>query len=96
MKPRCFNISTDSYSLNVFSSSFSHLLQMIEITNGFSKVYGILSFLNFKFSVLTTKSTKDFSHIIFLISENILVLFYHFFHIRQEEINLCNLAKFFL
>ena len=49
------NISIHSSSLNIFSSSFSHLLQIIEKTNVFSNMYDILEILNFlylPFSVL--------------------------------------------
>ena len=35
IKSRTFNISIDSSSLNIFSSSFLHLLQIIERTNVF-------------------------------------------------------------
>ena len=46
IKPRIFNISIDSSSLNIFSSLFLYLLQIIEKSNVFSKIY-ILDFLNF-------------------------------------------------
>ena len=39
-------MSIDSSSLNIFSSSFLHLLQIIERTNVFSKMYDILGFSN--------------------------------------------------
>ena len=41
-----FNISIDSSLLNIFLSPFLHLLQIIEKTNVFSKMYDILGFLN--------------------------------------------------
>ena len=41
-KPRIFHISTDSDSLNI--SSFLDLLQIIERTNIFAKMYDILGF----------------------------------------------------
>ena len=48
IKPGIFNISIDSSSLNIFSCSFSHLLQIIERSNVFlSKIYDILGFLKF-------------------------------------------------
>ena len=37
----------DSSSLNIFSSSFLHLLQVIESTNVFYKMYDVLDFSNF-------------------------------------------------
>ena len=37
-----FNIAIDSSSLNVFSSSFSHLLKIVEGTNVSLKMYDIL------------------------------------------------------
>ena len=46
-KLRIFNISIDSSSLDIFSASFLHLLQIIERTNVFSKSYGILGISNF-------------------------------------------------
>ena len=47
MKPKTFNISIDSSSLNTFSSSFFHLLQIIERTDVFTEMYDILGFLFF-------------------------------------------------
>ena len=47
MKPRIFNISIDSSSINISSSSFLHLRQITEITNAFFKRYDILDFSNF-------------------------------------------------
>ena len=46
-----FNISIDSSSLNIFSFSFLHLLQIIGRTNVFSKRYDILGLLNFRFEL---------------------------------------------
>ena len=46
-KLRIFNISIDSSSLDIFSSSFLHSLQIIERANVFSKRYGILGISNF-------------------------------------------------
>ena len=48
-KPIIFNIAIDSSSLNVFSSSFSHLLKIVEGTNVSLKMYDILDFLNFSY-----------------------------------------------
>ena len=47
VKPRITNISIGFSSLNIFSSSFLHLLQIIERTNVVSKMYHILGLLNF-------------------------------------------------
>ena len=47
IKPIVFNISIDSSSLNIFPSSFLHLLQTIERANIFTKINDILGFLNF-------------------------------------------------
>ena len=44
LKPRTFNISNSSSSLNNFSSSALHLLQTIEKTNVFSRRYDVLGF----------------------------------------------------
>ena len=60
IKPRIFNISIDSSSLNAFSSSFLHLLQIIERTSVFSKRYYIFGF--FKFFMLPTDNTISFFH----------------------------------
>ena len=54
IKPRIFNISIDSSSLNNFLSSFLHLLQITERANIFSKRYDILGF--FKFSILSANN----------------------------------------
>ena len=45
-------MSINSSSLNIFLSSFLHLLEIIEITNVLSKIYDILSF--FYFFILIT------------------------------------------
>ena len=50
-----FNVSIDSSSLKTFSSSFSHLLQIIERANGFLEMYHILTFLNFLYLPQTTQ-----------------------------------------
>ena len=70
-----FNISIDSSSLNIFSSSFLQLLQIIERTSVFSKRYDILGFSNF----LYLPQIAQYNFTLFLIIENILALFYHFF-----------------
>ena len=69
-----FNISIDSFSLNIFLSSFLQLLQIMERTNVFSKRYDILGFSNFILQI------TQYNFFIFLVIENILVLFYHSFH----------------
>ena len=46
IKSIIFSISIDSSSLNIFLSLLSHLLQIIEKTNAFRKIYDILRFLN--------------------------------------------------
>ena len=57
-----------------------HLLQIIEKTNAFSKMYDILGFLN---SLYLPQIAQCISFtLIFLVIENILVLFCHYFHIR--------------
>ena len=50
IKPKIFNISANSSSSNVFSSSFLHLLQIIKRTDIFSEMYDILELLNFLYS----------------------------------------------
>ena len=71
-----------------------HLLQIIEKTNAFSKMYDILGFLN---SLYLPQVARCISFtLIFLVIENILVLFCHYFHIRWEKINLYHLANFYL
>ena len=69
-----FNISIDSFSLNIFLSSFLQLLQIMERTNVFSKRYDILGFSNFILQI------TQYNFFIFLVIENILVLFHHSFH----------------
>ena len=73
MKPRIFKISIDS-SLNIFSSSFSHLLQIIETTIFFENVY----FRVCEFSILTANNAVHFflssSLSLSLLTENVLVL----------------------
>ena len=78
IKPRIFNISTDSTSLNVYSSSFLRLLLIIERTV-FPKIF-ILGFLNFLYS--PPNNAIEVFHFGILFIENILLLFYHSFHIR--------------
>ena len=75
MKPRIFNISIDSSSLNIFSSSLLHLLQTTERTI-FLKMYYILAISNF----LYLPEITQYNFFIFLVTENILVLFYHSSH----------------
>ena len=62
-----------------FSSPFSRLLQIIKIINVFSKMYDVLGFLNFLYLPQITQ--QIFFILIVLVIENILVLFYHSFHI---------------
>ena len=88
----CINISIESSSLNIFLYSFLHLLQIIEKTNVFSKKYDILGFPNF----LYLPQIMQYFFLIFLVIENILVLFYHPSHNYLEKINLYNLANFYL
>ena len=71
-----FNILIDSSSLDILSSSFSHLLEIIERTNVFSKRYGILGFSNF----LHLPQITQYNFFVFLVTENVLVLFYHYSH----------------
>ena len=47
IKTKIFNILIDSFSLNICSSLLPHLLQKIERTNVFSRMYDILGFLLF-------------------------------------------------
>ena len=66
IKPRIFNILIDSSTLNTFSSSFLHLLQIIEGTNVFSKMYDILGFSNFLYlsasrGQITTNNAKNYA-----------------------------------
>ena len=76
IKPRIFNISIDSSSLNISSSSFSHLLQIIERINIFSKRYNVLVFQIF----YTYRKQCNAIFFIFLVIQNILILFYHSFY----------------
>ena len=46
-KSRISNISINSSSFNLFSSSFYRLLQIAEKTNAFSKLHDILDFSKF-------------------------------------------------
>ena len=57
-KPRIFNNSIDSSSLYIFSSSFLHLLLIIERTNGFSKMYSVLELL-----IYTCYKYRNFFHL---------------------------------
>ena len=68
-------MSIDSSSLNIFSSEFLHLLQIIEITNAFSKRYEILGFSSFLYFLQITQHY----FFIFFVIETILALFYHSF-----------------
>ena len=56
-------------------------------------MYDILGFLNFLYLPQITQYI--FFHLSLLVTENILVLFYNSFHIRQEKMNMCNPAKFY-
>ena len=60
-KPRIFNISIDSFSLNIFSFSFLHLPQIIERTNAFFE--DVWYFRLFKFSILTTNNAIELFHL---------------------------------
>ena len=84
------NIPLDSSFLNIFSSSFLHLVQIIEKTNVFLK-HDVLDFSNFLYSPQITQ----YNFFIFLVTEINLVLFYHFSHNHQEKMNLYNLANFY-
>ena len=76
IKPRIFNISIDSSSVKIFSSSFLHLLQITKRTDVFSKRYDISGFSN----ALYLPQITQYNFFIFLIIETTLVLFYHSFH----------------
>ena len=89
IRSRIFNISLDSASLNIFSSSFLHLMQILERSNVFSKRYDILGFSNF----LYLPQIKQYNFFIFFIIENTLVLFYHSIHNRYKKINLYTLIN---
>ena len=67
VKPRILNISINSSSLNIFSSSFFYLMEIIDRTSVFPKGYDILGFSSFLYLPQITQS--EFS--IFLITENI-------------------------
>ena len=61
----------------------------------FSKMYDILGLLNFLY--LPQKTQQIFFLLTILkLMENILVLFYHSFHIRLEKINLYALTNVYL
>ena len=85
------NIPLDSSFLNIFSSSFLHLVQIIGKTNVFLR-YDVLDFSNFLYSPQITQ----YNFLIFLVTEINLVLFYHFYHNHQGKMNLYNLANFYL
>ena len=55
-----FNISIDSSSLDIFSSSYLYLLQIIERTSVFSKRYDILRFSTFLYLM---QITYNFLHL---------------------------------
>ena len=74
IKPKIFNILIDYFPLNSFSLLFLHLLQITERTKKFFYKYDILDFLNF---LHLLRITQD-NFFIFLVIENILVLFYDF------------------
>ena len=79
------DISVDYSTLNNRSSSFSHLLQIIEKVTPFLEMYVILEFLNF--CVLATNKVIYFFHLSFLVSENTSELSYNSFPLRQKSIN---------
>ena len=81
-------MSIDSSSLNIFSSSFLHLQQIIERTNVFSKI--------FKFSILAANNAIQFFQVNLLVIENILVLFYHSSHNYSQKTNLYILTNIYL
>ena len=83
IQPRIFNISIDSSSLNIFSSLSLHLLQVIERTYIFFEKYDILGFPNF----ICLPQITQYISFIFLIIENVLVLFYHSFYNHLEKTN---------
>ena len=76
IKPIIFNISIDSSSLNNFSFSFLYLHQIIESTNVCSKRYDVLSFSKFLYLAQMTQ----YNFLIFLVIEEVLVLFDHSSH----------------
>ena len=59
IKPRVFNVSFDSFSLNIFSSLFSQLLQILETSNVLSQTHDVLRFLKLLYFSLIT---IDVSH----------------------------------
>ena len=80
------------FSFKDFLSSPLHLLQVRERTNVFSGRYKILGFSN----VLYLFQTTQYNFLIFLVNENILVIFYHSFHNYLGKINLYNLENLYL
>ena len=88
------NILIDSSSLNILSSSFLHLTQIIERTKVFSKMYDILGFLNFL--CLPQITQHHFFHLDRFSYWNYLSIILLFFHIFQEKINFYNLFNFYL
>ena len=80
------------FSFKDFLSSSLHLLQERERTNVFSRRYKILGFPN----VLYLFQTTQYNFLIFLVNENILVIFYHSSHNYLGKINLYNLENFYL
>ena len=73
IRPRVFNISTDSSSLNIFLIFNFNLLQVKERTSVFSKMFDILGYSDF----LYLPQIMQYSFFIFLVTENIFVFFYH-------------------
>ena len=75
-----FNISIDSSSLNIYLSSFLHLLQIIEKTNVFSKMYDILGL-----SLNATNNGNTNNKIHAKLSNEFLLIHIHqdFYHIPQ-------------
>ena len=71
--------SINSSSLNIFS--FSHLPQIKHRTNVFSNIYNILGFSNF----LYLSEITWYNFFIVLVTENVLVIFYHFSHNHCEK-----------
>ena len=52
------NISSKLWKQNIFSSLLPHLLQMIERTNVFSKVYDIFDILGFSIFLYLPQTTQ--------------------------------------
>ena len=71
-----FNNILNNYFTNIFSFPFLQLLQIIERANVFFKNVCILGFLNF----LYLPKITQYIFFICLVTENILVLFYHSSH----------------